>query len=399
MLFPDMISESSVPLYWKHPYQKEVTCAISKLKENDLQFNQILFYPGGGGQLPDTGVLVYNDEEYSIVTTYKDEEGIWCKVQSAETGMFEIGKEVILRLDWEKRYSFMKAHTAQHLFTHVLGKLFNCETLKANFEENWIEMEVSLKLTPDQVFEAIKHANEIIQSGTEVISIIVSQEEYKKDYKSKIRGKISEEKIVRLIQLGEEDGFDLVGCGGIHVENLSESKGIVLENLKGNFIKLLVDKHGFAFANKQRRAMMKLEEITQKKDDKLIEMISNKLVNYDILQTGNVKLLKMIFSKIHNWQKTINDYSCVFLEIPEIDRQAIQSAAKEIAEGVFLSIIGKNEILYLLSSDEKLPANDIVKKLLEITENKGGGNKSFAQISIQGIENPLKVVENVIKNF
>ena len=58
-----------------------------------------------------------------------------------------------------------------------------------------------------------------------------------------------------------------------------------------------------------------------------------------------------------------------------------------------------NDILYLLSSDEKLPANDIVKELLEITGNKGGGNKAFAQISIQGTENPLKIVENIIKEF
>ena len=293
----------------------------------------------------------------------------------------------------------MKAHSAQHLFTHVLEKLFHCETLKANFEDNWIEMEVSQKLTPDQVFEAVEYANDIINSGTEVISVIISQEEYKKEYKHRIRGKTSEEEVVRLIQLGENDGFDLVGCGGIHVKNLSESKGIVVESLKGNMIKLVVDKHGFDFANSQRRTMMKLEELTQKKDEKLVEMISNKMTNFDILESGNVKLLKMIFSNIHSWQKRINDYSCVFLELPEIDRQAIQSAAKEIAEGVFLSIIGKNDILYLLSSDEKLPANDIVKELLEITGNKGGGNKAFAQISIQGTENPLKIVENIIKEF
>ncbi|OLS32037.1 MAG: Alanyl-tRNA editing protein AlaX-M [Candidatus Heimdallarchaeota archaeon AB_125] len=394
-----MVNESSIPLFWKNPYQKEITCTISKIKENNIQFSQELLYPGGGGQLPDNGVLIYNNEEYPIDATYKDSEGIWCKVLSTETSQFDIDKEVILRLNWERRYSFMKAHSAQHLFTHVLEKLFHCETLKANFEDNWIEMEVSQKLTPDQVFEAVEYANDIINSGTEVISVIISQEEYKKEYKHRIRGKTSEEEVVRLIQLGENDGFDLVGCGGIHVKNLSESKGIVVESLKGNMIKLVVDKHGFDFANSQRRTMMKLEELTQKKDEKLVEMISNKMTNFDILESGNVKLLKMIFSNIHSWQKRINDYSCVFLELPEIDRQAIQSAAKEIAEGVFLSIIGKNDILYLLSSDEKLPANDIVKELLEITGNKGGGNKAFAQISIQGTEKPLKIVENIIKEF
>ncbi len=86
-------------------------------------------------------------------------------------------------------------------------------------------------------------------------------------------------------------------------------------------------------------------------------------------------------------------------ELPEIDRQAILSAAKEMIEGFLVVIIGKNEILYILSSDENIPANEVIKKLLEITGNKGGGNKAFAQISIQKVENPIKLVEDVIRSF
>ena len=58
-----MVNESSIPLFWKNPYQKEITCTISKIKENNIQFSQELLYPGGGGQLPDNGVLIYNNEE------------------------------------------------------------------------------------------------------------------------------------------------------------------------------------------------------------------------------------------------------------------------------------------------------------------------------------------------
>ena len=394
-----MAKEFSIPAYWKIPYQEEITGKITKIRDKELQFSQKFFYPGGGGQLSDRGTIIYADKEFPIINVYKDEEGIWHEIKSKGNIEFEEGKEVLLKLDWKRRYSFMKAHSSQHLISHILEEIYQCRTLKANFEEGKIDIETSKKLSLEQVLKALEQANDIINSGTKIKSIVVDQEEYKKKFKQRTRGKTSDEKTVRLIQLGENDGFGLACCGGIHVKNLSEVKGIVLENLKGYTLKLLVDQYGFSFANQQRKIMIVLEELTQKKDEKLIEMIQNKLNSFDVLQSGNVKLLKMIFSNLQHWKITINGLSCVFFELPEIDRQAIQSAAKEMIEGFLVVIIGKNEILYILSSDESIPANEVTKKLLEITKNKGGGNKAFAQISIQKVENPLKLVKDVIKNF
>ncbi|MCE7748837.1 MAG: hypothetical protein GPJ51_10590 [Candidatus Heimdallarchaeota archaeon] len=394
-----MDNEILIPAYWKIPYQEEMTGKITKTRGRELQFSKKFFYPGGGGQLSDRGTIIYTDKEFPIIDVYKDEEGIWHKIKSKEKIEFEEGKEVLLKLDWERRYSFMKAHSSQHLISHILEEFYQCKTLKANFEEGKIDIETSIKLSLEQVLKAIEHANDIINSGTKIESIVVNQEKYKREFKQRTRGKTSDEKTVRLIQLGEDEGFDLACCGGIHVKNLSEVKGIILENLKAYTLKLLVDQHGLTFANQQRKMMIALEELTQKKDEKLIEMIQNKLNNFDVLQSGNVKLLKMIFRNLQHWKITINGISCIFFELPEIDRQAIQSAAKEMIEGFLIVIIGKNEILYILSSDERIPADEVTKKLLEITKNKGGGNKAFAQISIQKVENPLKLVKDVIKNF
>lgn len=394
-----MDKEISIPAYWKIPYQEEMIGKITKIRGKELQFSQKFFYPGGGGQLSDRGTIIYTDKEFPIIDVYKDKEGIWHEIESKEKIKFEEGEEVLLKLDWKRRYSFMQAHSSQHLISHILEEFYQCKTLKANFEEGKIDIETSMKLSLEQVLNALEQANDIINSGAEIKSIVVDQEEYKKKFKQRTRGKTSDEETVRLIQLGEDEGFDLVCCGGIHVKNLSEVKGIILENLKVYTLKLLVDQYGLTFANQQRKMMIVLEELTQKKDEKLVEMIQNKLNNFDILQSGNVKLLKMIFSNLQHWKITINRLSCIFFELPEIDRQAILSAAKEMIEGFLVAIVGKNEILYILSSDESIPANEVIKKLLEITGNKGGGNKAFAQISIQKVENPLKLVEDVIKSF
>lgn len=394
-----MNQESAVPIFWSAPYQKEIIATITNIKDSKVQFNQVFFYPGGGGQLHDKGSISYLETEIPIIEVYSDEEGVWHKIKKENQIKLEIGKEVLLKLDWERRYNFMKAHSSQHLLTHVLRNRFECDTLKANFEEGKVEIEIDKKLSVNEVLDAFKEANIIINQGEEVVSIIVDQETYSKKYKSEARGKKSDEEPVRLIQLGKDKGFDLVCCGGIHVKNLTEINGIVLDNARGNFIKYYVDKYAVEFANEQRGLMISLEDATEKKGNKLLEMVANKIESNEMLTRGNVRLLKLIFENIKTWSEEISGKSIILLELEEIDRQIIQSSAKELAKDSFLGLIGSDNTLYLLSSIDSLPANEIVNKINSRTGAKGGGSKTFAQISIKDIKNPFSILREIIKEF
>ncbi|MCG3225685.1 MAG: alanyl-tRNA editing protein [Candidatus Heimdallarchaeota archaeon] len=394
-----MNEEFIMPLYWNAPYQTEVIAKITVVRKNELQFNQTLFYPGGGGQLSDTGSIVYLEEEFPIIETYKDKEGIWHKLDIKKNIDFQENQDVLLRLDWSKRYSYMKPHTAQHLLSHLFHKINDCDTEKANFEELKIDIELSKNLAVDEILNVVSEANRIIEQGVEVKSIIVNQEEYRKDYLGRTRGKKSEEEFVRLIELGGEEGFDLVCCGGIHVKNLAEIRGVFLESKKDHTLKFLVNQKGLLFATEQRGLMLKLEDITAKKGEKLLEIVENKIKENQILQDNSVNLLRLIFHNIHAFSKKINEYSITSFTLPEIDRLPIQSAAKELESNNFVAVHGRNDILYLISTNEKLPANKIAKTLIEEIGTKGGGNKGFAQLSIKNVKEPLQLVEEIISSL
>ncbi len=394
-----MNQETSEQIYWNSPYLKEIKTKIVDIRNSDILFDKTIFYPGGGGQLYDTGHMKYLEQEYPIIETYKDEQGIWHKVKIKEDFPFSIGDEVTLKLNWERRYNFMKAHSSQHLLTHVLIEKYNCITLKANFDEGRVEIEVDKKLNLSEIIKAFEETNRIIYQGDDVVSIITDQETYSKEYKSKIRGKTSHEETIRLIQLGSDEGYDLVGCGGTHVKNLSEIRGIILDSVKGDFIKYFVDKTAIDFANYQRELMLNLEEITEKRDKKLVEMVENKIKNVEELIQGNVKLLRMIFAEINNWSQTINGQSVTFLQLEEIDRQIIQSSAKELQQNAFLGLLGNNDILYLLSTIDSLPANEIVNRFSSKTHTKGGGSKTFAQVSVKEIDSPFSILREIIEGF
>ncbi|MBY9000618.1 MAG: alanyl-tRNA editing protein [Candidatus Heimdallarchaeota archaeon] len=391
-----MEQNDSYPIYWSAPYQKEAIARITEIKKDEIKVNQTLFYPSGGGQLADKGIIVYQQQEIEIVEIEKKEDGNWLKVRSDKISLLAEGEEVLLKLDWDRRYSFMKSHTAQHLVSHVLEHLFDVETLKANFEEDKIDIEISRKMSQEEILEVLKKVNRLIDEGAEVKSIMVNKDAYKNKYRDVARGKISDEEVVRLIQLGDGEGFDITCCGGVHITNLSEIKGVFLDTFKGDSLKFLLDAEGIDTANNQRALMLNLEELTEKRGNKLVDMLTNKMNENQVLQEGNLNLLKMLFSKISNWSQKINGMNIALLHLPEIDRQALQSAARELEKGFLIVVLGRNDILYFISTDETIMANDINAKIIERTSAKGGGNKGFAQVNVKNIEEPLALVQEVL---
>ena len=97
------------------------------------------------------------------------------------------------------------------------------------------------------------------------------------------------------------------------------------------------------------------------------------------------------------YEKVTISKSITLLELKQLDRQIVQSSAKELEKDAFVALIGRNDILYLISTTDDLPANEIVKSFGSKTGAKGGGSKAFAQVSIKNIENPFSILKEIIK--
>lgn len=384
------------PVFWSAPYQKEILAKIVEVNENELRFNQALFYPSGGGQPHDLGTMRYQGCTLPIIEVYTVDREIWHKTDSKEKIDFQVDEDVQLELNWNHRYNLMKSHTAQHLLSYFLQEMYECETIKANFDEGKIEIEISKALNLSDVVRVLEKSNNRLEEDADVKSIIVNQKAFQEEYKSKIRGKTSDEKRVRMIQLGD---FDLVCCGGVHVKKLSEVRGIFLETVKNRVLKLYTGEKGINYTNRQRANLHALEEITEKKDSKLFELVKNKLKENENLEEGNILLLKLLFQKINIWSEKIQNYSVVLLDIPTLDRITVQAALKEVKEEMLIAIIGRNAILYIISTNEHIQANGVIDKIKEKTGAKGGGNKGFAQMSVKDIKEPLQLVREVLSSL
>ena len=101
-------------------YINEFDATVESIKDNKFAvLDKTAFYPSGGGQPHDTGVIIYNNLGYPVVYTGKFSGQI--SHELSKPGL-KVGDEVIGKIDWDRRYKLMRMHTAAHIVDAVLYK-------------------------------------------------------------------------------------------------------------------------------------------------------------------------------------------------------------------------------------------------------------------------------------
>src|ERR1700681_5094764 len=109
-------------LFRDDAYLKTASARVVVLHDGGIELDRTIFYPLGGGQLGDTGTLLRaNGERIPILDTRKgDAIDSVRHVPTPGTPQPEIGETLTLEIDWERRYSLMRLHTALHVMSCVV---------------------------------------------------------------------------------------------------------------------------------------------------------------------------------------------------------------------------------------------------------------------------------------
>jgi misacylated tRNA(Ala) deacylase len=108
-------------LFREDAYRAETEAVVLKSGPRGIALDRTVFYPQGGGQSGDRGMLLLEDgAAIPIVSTiYDADRATILHVPAEGTALPEAGARVIARIDWELRYKRMRAHTALHLLSVV----------------------------------------------------------------------------------------------------------------------------------------------------------------------------------------------------------------------------------------------------------------------------------------
>jgi len=203
-------------------YDSEFSATVTAIAEDNVVLDRTLFYPLGGGQNWDVGRLK-SDIGTTTVTEVRGRGEVNHFVGN-DHGL-EIGDEVYGTIDWERRYSHMRMHTAQHLVSGVVYDMFHGTRTVGNqihADRSRIDFH-PIKFDMDMLDLVFTSAQEIIESELPVTCSTMTRDEVNKimpPERTNMDLLPISVKQLRVITIG--DNFDLCPCAGTHVANLSE---------------------------------------------------------------------------------------------------------------------------------------------------------------------------------
>ena len=199
-------------LYYLDSYIKEFKAIVISSEKVENGFKVVLdktaFFPEGGGQKPDTGVIGNAkvsevQEADDVIYHYVDKE-------------LEVSTEYICKLDWEQRFLRMQSHSGEHIVSGVVHSLFGYDNVGFHMEEDYVTVDFSGELTREQLDEVEEKTNRYIYDNIEIDCFFPNEYEIESlDYRSKLDLKDG----VRLVRIGEAD---LCACCAPHVKRTGE---------------------------------------------------------------------------------------------------------------------------------------------------------------------------------
>ena len=199
-------------LYYEDSHLAVFTATVISCARAETGYEVILdrtaFFPGGGGQAPDTGML-----GLARVTGAKERDGE--VIHFTDKPLTE-GAVVEGRLNWNQRHRRMQNHSGEHLLSGVIHQRFGYENVGFHMGEDCVTVDYSGELTAGQIYEVERECNLAIGKNVPVRCEFPDQDTLKAmDYRSK--KELSGD--VRIVTV---EGYDVCACCAPHVSRTGE---------------------------------------------------------------------------------------------------------------------------------------------------------------------------------
>ncbi len=205
-------------LHQADSYAREVTAEVVAVEGQGIVLDRTVFYPQGGGQPGDTGLLVTSAGELSIIgTVYRKDRSAVLHMTPEGTSMPTPGETVSARLDWAPRFARMRIHTALHLLSVVLPYPVTGGAIGDG--EGRLDFDLPEGIAREEIQEKLRA---LIDRDAAVGTRWITDDELLANPGLVKTMSVKPPMGTGRIRLVEIDGIDLQPCGGTHVSRTSE---------------------------------------------------------------------------------------------------------------------------------------------------------------------------------
>lgn len=198
--------------YYEAPYRKEFDAEVLRCEKGkkgwDVVLDKTVFYPEGGGQPCDLGVLG------GVQVLDVHERG--GEIVHTCAGPLEPGTTVHGAIDWARRFDLMQQHSGEHLVSGLVHAAYGYDNVGFHMGQDSITIDFNGYIDEDGLRQIERRANEAVYANLETEVFYPDRETLSTlPYRSKkeLEGQ------VRLVRF---PGVDLCACCGTHVARTGE---------------------------------------------------------------------------------------------------------------------------------------------------------------------------------
>jgi misacylated tRNA(Ala) deacylase len=207
-------------------YARTVATVVSVVDDTEdparVALERTVFYPTGGGQPHDTGVLRWDGGSARVTAVRKQGDEVWHTLDG-DGAVPAAGTAVRGEIDWERRHQLMRTHTALHVLCGVIWNEWGVPVTGGNMEPLAARMDFELDPTPEgfraraeSLMAAEIAANRPIKVSFIPRSEAVLDEALIRTKVSLVPESVAEIRVVDIV------GLDKQADGGTHVRSTGE---------------------------------------------------------------------------------------------------------------------------------------------------------------------------------
>lgn len=320
-------------LYYRERNLKEVETRIKEIIDYEgkkaFLLEENIFFPGGGGQISDSGYIIGVDKENNrieikLIDVLEDLK-LGIVIFPEDTKNIDINQPVKCMLDWSRREDGMQQHTAQHILSGCFFKNFNRNTKGLHIGKDFSQLDIEGEFTDEMVQDIEDYANEIIQEGIDIKNYIMDDDLKDKNITRRPLPKSAED--IRVLEI---PNLDINACCGVHCYNTRDLSMIKIKRYykhKGaTRFEYLAGKRAIEYVLNRERVFERvlnsfncdennienaIDNLNKKKDElyeknkysslKYIELLSNKIINASKMNEDNIYIVYKIFDDEKSW--------------------------------------------------------------------------------------------------
>ncbi|AXR79808.1 alanine--tRNA ligase [Natrarchaeobaculum sulfurireducens] len=404
------------PLYYDDQQRTQFEAVVLDVFERedgyDVVLDQTMFYPEGGGQPADTGILS-TDETTVEVRDVQIDGGVICHRTDESPGK---GEFVNGQVDAARRRQLMRHHTATHVVIHaarqVLGDHVRQAGAQKGVESSRIDLRHYARISRADVKAIERVANEIVMDNSAVTQEWPDRHEAEAEHGFDLyQGGIPPGEQIRLIYVDD----DVQACGGTHVARTGDIGAIKV--LSTERVQDGVERITFAAGEAALEA-------TQRKEDALYEAAEI----LDVSPEAVPATAERFFEEWKARGKQIDDLNeqlaearasggaggeeidlgetTALVQRIDADVDELRATANAIAEDGTVAVLGSGQdsaqFVVAVPDDVGVNAGQVVGELADRVGGGGGGPPDFAQgggPNVEDLDDVLEAAPDVVRRM